>query len=116
MFSEKSESLVTELINAEYHNARKNYGETYCDHDEASAVLLEECMEVRSEYIMLKTSCTEWNKEGYVDRALDIYRYARNVIKEMSQVAAVALKIIDSTNPDRNPHGEENGNNGRNKI
>ena len=109
MFAEKTDELVTELINGEYHNARKQHGATYEDHEEAQTVLLDECMEVKSEHMMLKMACSEWYKEGYVDRALDIYRYARNEIKELAQVAAVALKIIDSTNPGRNPQGEKNG-------
>ena len=106
MFAENTDKFVTELINGEYHNARKQSGNTYENHNESKSVISEELTEANSELNMLDKAYMDWRQTGLAERAVDIYRYCRNAIKELSQVAAVALKIIDSTNPDKNPMKE----------
>lgn len=117
MFAPNTDELVTELNKGEYHWAIANWGPVYSSHEESSEVLTEELHETRSELNMLRAAYREWKNNGEIERALDMYHFACNAIKELSQVVAVTLKIIESTNPERNPlNGEEHGDNNRGKT
>ena len=53
-FAQKTEKLVNELIQAEYQNACKQFGDKHNSLHEGYAVLLEEVEEVRKEIKHLK--------------------------------------------------------------
>ncbi len=109
-FSEKSEKLVDNIIQAEYKNACDKFGEKYHSLHEGYAVLLEEVEEVRDEYNSLLSNY-HYLWENIKDDDKDIFstiaKMQNDVIrqmKELAQVGAVLMKI-------QNTLGEkENGN------
>ena len=102
MFSEKTETLIKQAVDAEFENAKKNWGDSYHSEHEAYAVLLEEVDEVKREYKNLKRILKHiWamtkGTEG-IDRRMiaGMIGAATNLAKEACQVAAVCRKIDGS--------------------
>jgi hypothetical protein len=100
MFSEQSEQLVNNLIQAEYKNACEKFGEKYNSLHEGYAVLLEEMEEVNSEIADLDT----WQKTFWrsvrggdyyepIECVEEIKICVENAISELAQVGAVLMKI-----------------------
>lgn len=100
-FSEQTEKLVNELIQAEYLNAVVNFGEKFHSLHEGYAVLLEEVEEAEQQFEMLcKTGVLllwESTKTDDFDCAklqLNVMLHnTHSVIKELAQVGAVLMKI-----------------------
>lgn len=100
-FSEQSEKLVNNLIQAEYENACKNWGEKYHSLHEGYVVLLEEVEEVEAYFSRLKEVfhdvgvAIKQNKTEHLEKYIDAYaiRCAEFSIKELAQVGAVLMKI-----------------------
>lgn len=99
--------LVTESINLELENIKKNWGDTYNSTHEGYAVLLEEVEEVETEVNHIKTDIRSlWNKiknnfESIenCDNAAElmcIVMNAKHLAEEAIQVAAVAEKYIQT--------------------
>lgn len=104
-FAQESEKLVNELIQTEYKNACKNWGDKYHSLHEGYAVLLEEVEEARSEFdkLVINTEriwkeIKDFNNSIYdrneliclCKKATD---YTYDTIKELAQVGAVLMKI-----------------------
>lgn len=100
-FAEKSEKIVEELINEEYLNAVKKYGDGYHSLHEGYAVLLEEMDEV-------KEGCSAnelflnilWgNIKGKPDYCTNddclnkMLHNVKHTIKELAQIGAVLRKM-----------------------
>lgn len=99
-FSEHTEKLTHELIQAEYKNACEQYGEKYNSLHEGYAVLLEEVEEVKPEITQLLNSFDVFwlwvkrNNQGHKYLCVeDMYKATENTIKELAQVGAVLMKI-----------------------
>lgn len=102
-FSEQSENLVNELINAEYLNAVVNFGEKYNSLHEGYAVLLEEveeAVEAIKSLIAFKKGIWYYLKKGIHNNGICFEQsvcFAENdvqhAIKELAQVGAVLMKI-----------------------
>lgn len=99
-FSEQTENLVNELINAEYLNAVVNYGEKYHSLHEGYAILLEEVEEVKERI----TQIDEWLESYWVCVKLNVKNLSKQkleeihtntilAISELAQVGAVLQKI-----------------------
>lgn len=98
-FSEQTEKLVNQLINAEYKNACEKFGEKYHSLHEGYAVLKEELEEVRDEYNSLLSNyhyLWEKLKDNDKDILSTIAEMQIDVIRQMqelAQVGAVLYKI-----------------------
>ena len=108
-FSEQTEKLIEQLIQAEYKNACDLWGVKYSSKEEACDVLNEEVREAGYEitelnyrnfdFIKYAVSGDEqlpnnWIKETEI--------YVRNSIKELAQVGAVLQKIKNTFGKDIN--------------
>ena len=99
MFSEKTEKLVNELIQAEYEKACEDWGMEYASKQEACDVLDEEVREVGYEIRELRYRNFDFIKYAYNDMKLsdnwieETEKYIKNAIKELAQVGAVLQKI-----------------------
>lgn len=105
-FSEKASELVNQLIDAEYENCVKQYGEKYESEHKAFCVLMEEVLEACDEVSWIKENIIPFllftvNDEDPATRKIrtktlliDYERTARNAIKEVAQVCAVCRKFI----------------------
>lgn len=106
MFSEKTEKLVQELIQAEYNNAceqakkefRDEYTDKYHSLHEGYAILLEEIEEVKREISFLDMHQKDlwrsirWNSD--IERSIEqTTEYTLSSIKELAQCGAVLMKI-----------------------
>lgn len=100
-FSEQTEKLTLDLIQAEYLNAVVNFGEKFNSLHEGYAVLLEEVEEVEEVFAKIKSNISYlWDliKENSTDadKMLIIDKieiHSINTIKELAQVGAVLMKI-----------------------
>lgn len=99
-FSEQTEKLVTDLIQAEYKNACDNFGEKFNSLHEGYAVLLEEVEEVIPEIKFLeKLLDIFWHSIKVNNISFDLecveemLNCVENSIKELAQVGAVLMKI-----------------------
>ena len=99
-FSEKTDKLLDELIQAEYKNACEKFGDKYHSLHEGYAVLLEEVEEVKPEITQLLNSFDVFwlwvKRNNQVHKYLcveDMYKATENAIKELAQVGAVLQKI-----------------------
>lgn len=99
-FAQKTEKLVNELIQAEYQNACKQFGDKYNSLHEGYAVLLEEVEEVRKEIKHLKMDKKVfWNniKENEMtvveQMLIFLNEDVEDAIKELAQIGAVLMKI-----------------------
>lgn len=102
-FSENTERLVKELIQAEYKNACEKFGETFHSLHEGYAVLLEEVEEVQHyfENVLIGLNnlwiAVKENKENNVLGEQDeMFFDTKETIKELAQVGAVLMKIKNS--------------------
>lgn len=105
MFAPETEKLVEQLIQTEYKNACKNYGDKYHSLHEAYAILLEEVEESEKEFARIKAEVSFlWsnikNCEGQdIKFYLDVLpKHTQNAMKELAQVGAVLLKIRNTIN------------------
>lgn len=105
MFAPETEKLIEQLIQTEYKNACKNYGDKYHSLHEAYAILLEEVEESEKEFARIKAEVSFlWsnikNCEGQdIKFYLDVLpKYTQNAMKELAQVCAVLLKIRNTIN------------------
>jgi hypothetical protein len=99
-FSPETEKLVNELIQAEYKNACKKFGEKYNSLHEGYAVLLEEVEEASEDMTRIKYSLEDfwkWIKQDTKINPKDIdiviEEYLEYCISELAQVGAVLMKI-----------------------
>ena len=99
-FSEKTEKLVNDLIQAEYKNACEKFGEKYHSLHEGYAVLLEEVEEAENELNKLKSKYqTLWKgvkEPNTINFDFLLSGALTNIIdqiKELAQVGAVLMKI-----------------------
>ena len=105
-FSEKTEKLVNELIQAEYENAckqaKKEFGDEYINkyHSlyEGYSILLEEIEEVKCEISFLDMHQKDmWRSVKWgshiEDSVKTLTEYTLSSIKELAQVGAVLQKI-----------------------
>lgn len=101
-FSENTEKLVNELIQAEYKNACENYGDKYNSLHEAYAVLLEEVEETENELQFLKGyQKLLWSKiknekfNLYTEKELiaELKKATQKTMQELAQVGAVLMKM-----------------------
>lgn len=99
-FSEQTEKLTQELINAEYKNACEKFGEKYHSLHEGYAILLEEVEEVKERI----TQIDEWLESYWVCVKLNVKDLSKQklekihtntilAISELAQVGAVLQKI-----------------------
>lgn len=106
-FSEKTETLVNALVQAEYENACKQFGEKFNSLHEGYAVLLEEVEEVQNEVDKIKGHLDHlWEK---IKNQVDINNINSFIcfiesptfyaIKELAQVGAVLWKIKNTISP-----------------
>lgn len=104
-FSEQTEKLTQDLIQAEYLNACEKWGDKYNSLHEGYAVLLEEVEEVKSEFDKLVIN-TEWIWKDIKKFNNSIYDrneliclckkatdHTYDTISELAQVGAVLMKI-----------------------
>lgn len=99
-FSDRTENIVNQLIQAEYKNACEQFGKKYNSLHEGYAVLLEEVEEVKPEITQLLNSFDVFwlwvKRNNQVHKYLcveDMYKATENAIKELAQVGAVLMKI-----------------------
>lgn len=100
-FSEQTEKLVKELIQAEYINACEKFGDKYHSLHEGYAVLKEEIKETEEELDKTRTALDLlWESIRYeyleIDAEQVIESGLESVIsqmKELAQVGAVLMKI-----------------------
>jgi hypothetical protein len=100
-FSEQTEKLTLDLIQAEYLNACEKFGEKYNSLHEGYAALLGEVEEVEAYFSKLKEviidirGAIKQNKTEHLGTYIDAYaiRCAEFSIKELAQVGAVLMKI-----------------------
>lgn len=99
-FSEQTEKLVNDLIQAEYLNAVVNFGEKFNSLHEGYAVLLEEVEEANEDMTRIKYSLEDfwkWIKQDTKINSKDIdiviEEYLKYCISELAQVGAVLMKI-----------------------
>lgn len=99
-FSAETGKLVNELIQAEYKNACKDWGDKYHSLHEGYAVLLEEVEEVNEDMIRIRFSLEDfwkWIKQDTKINPKDIdiviEEYLKYCISELAQVGAVLMKI-----------------------
>lgn len=101
MFSEKTDKLVDELVEAEYKNAVKQYGEKYENVFKAFCVLQEEILEAWNEADFLNehivprilNAINEDNHIRQVAFIRDVIKASKCAIKELAQVCAVCEKF-----------------------
>ena len=100
-FAPETEKLVADLIQAEYKNACKKFGEKYHSQHEGYAVLLEEVEEAESNISSLKENVStlwkyikrnDWEVITLKSIENSLY-YTNNAIKELAQVGAVLMKM-----------------------
>lgn len=87
MFSDQTDIIVTSLARVEFRNAVDLWGPDYDSRETAAEVLTEEVDEVMAEINRITRE-----PEDAVANIL----YCRNAIKELAQVIAVNMKILDS--------------------
>lgn len=98
-FSEKTDELVEQLIQAEYGNACEKFGEKYNSLHEGYAILKEEIEEVKEQTRKLRLIKVIWNeikdnKKIKLYKLLDLMEIGVIcAIKELAQVYAVLMKI-----------------------
>lgn len=99
-FSEQTEKLTQDLIQAEYLNAVVNFGEKFNSLHEGYAVLLEEVEEANEDMTRIKYSLEDfwkWIKQDTKINSKDIdiviEEYLKYCISELAQVGAVLMKI-----------------------
>lgn len=99
-FSEQTEKLTLDLIQAEYLNAVVNFGEKFNSLHEGYAVLLEEVEEANEDMTKIKYSLEDfwkWIKQDTKINSKDIdiviEEYLKYCISELAQVGAVLMKI-----------------------
>lgn len=99
-FSEQTENLVNQLINAEYLNAVINFGEKFNSLHEGYGVLLEEVEEVIPEIKFLEKWLDNFwhsikvNNISYdLECVEEMLNCVKNAMKELAQVGAVLQKI-----------------------
>ena len=99
-FSEQTEKLVNDLIQAEYKNACEKFGEKFNSLHEGYAVLLEEVEEANEDMTRIKYSLEDfwkWIKQDTKiypkDIDIVIEEYLKYCISELAQVGAVLMKI-----------------------
>ena len=100
MFAIETENLVEQLIQAEYKNACKNYGEKFNSLHEGYAVLLEEVEEAKEQIENIEVDiCDVWraikNNASYIveDNCKRLLNNIESCISELAQVGAVVRKI-----------------------
>lgn len=102
-FSEQTEKLTQDLIQAEYENACEKFGEKFNSLHEGYAVLKEEVEEVETEILQIdKIMKSFWGViklypnetiEQYEEEIESLEHFVECTIKELSQVGAVLMKI-----------------------
>lgn len=98
-FAIETENLVEQLIQAEFKNACKKFGEKYNSLHEGYAVLLEEVEEVKEQTRKLRLIKVIWNEikdnnNNKLYKLLDLMEIGVIcAIKELAQVGAVLMKI-----------------------
>ena len=99
-FSEQTEKLTLDLIQAEYLNAVVNFGEKFNSLHEGYAVLREEVEEANEDMTRIKYSLEDfwkWIKQDTKiypkDIDIVIEEYLKYCISELAQVGAVLMKI-----------------------
>lgn len=100
-FSEQTEKLTQDLIQAEYLNACEQFGDKYHSLHEGYAVLKEEVEEVEDCIKRLKNeidyiwTCIKKNKTKIIKYSVDdcFNMFTNNAMKELAQVGAVLQKI-----------------------
>lgn len=100
-FAEKTEKIVDELIDEEYLNAIKKYGDGYHSLHEGYAVLREEMDEVKEGYSanelfinILWSNIKGKPNHGTNDDCLNkMLHNVKHTIKELAQVGAVLRKM-----------------------
>lgn len=105
MFAVETEKLVEQLIQAEYKNACKNYGDKYHSLHEGYAILLEEVEEAKECYADIDTYLEELWKgiRGWelFDKEICLNKLlvdTQDAMKELAQVCTVLLKIRNTIN------------------
>lgn len=97
IFAPETEILVNELIQAEYNNVCKQFGDNYNSLYEGYAVLLEEVEKFEVYFSKIHDICVaiKQNKTENLEEYFDAYtlRCADNSIKKLAQVEAVLIKI-----------------------
>lgn len=103
MFSEDTEKLVNELIQAEYENACEKFGDKYHSLHEGYAILKEEIEEAETEVLAFdKILKNFWGViklypnesiDQYIDEIESLEHFAHCAIHELAQVGAVLMKI-----------------------
>lgn len=99
-FAKETEKNVNALIQGEFENAVKRYGEKYSSLHEGYAVLKEEIEEVEVQLAYIATALNRlWSgiKIDYREKVNtcldDMAEFTFNAIEELAQVAAVLQKI-----------------------
>lgn len=99
-FAAETETLVNQLIEAEYKNACEKWGEKYNSLHEGYAVLLEEVEEARNEFecfnyhfLHLWDVIKRNDKNSLEREPKDLTIYSICLIKELAQVGAVLMKF-----------------------
>lgn len=111
-FSDETEKLVNEIIQAEYKNACEKFGEKYHSLHEGYAVLLEKMEEAKREFECIEPTLNwiweeikNFSQENYSKEALLSYcrkemKYVESTFKELAQVGAVLQKIKNTLEVD----------------
>lgn len=112
-FHEQTEKLINELIQAEYENACKIWGEKYNSKEEACDVLDEEVREVGYELTDLEYRNFDFKKYAYDQEQLPTdwvertEKYIKKAMSELAQVGAVLMKIKNTLEEDRSGNSSE---------
>lgn len=108
-FSEQTEKLTQDLIQAEYLNACEKFGEKFNSLHEGYAVLLEEVEEANEDMTRIKYSLEDfwkWIKQDTKINPKDIdiviEEYLKYCISELAQVGAVLMKIKNTLEVEEN--------------
>ena len=99
-FSDRTEKLVNDLIQAEYKSACEQFGEKYNSIHEGYAVLLEEveeaehCIKQARDKLDYIWTCIKLNRMETVKCFIDsLNTSTKDTTKELAQVGAVLMKI-----------------------
>lgn len=97
-FAPETENIVNQLIQVEYKNAVKNWGDKYNSLHEAYAVLKEEIEEIQNDFnFIINFFDSLWvsiKKDGPIDHTIMCLEdYTKHSMKELAQVGAVLQKI-----------------------
>lgn len=96
-FTPETEQFVNELIQEEYNNACKQFGDNYNSLHEGYAALLEEVEKVEVYFSKIHDICVaiKQNKTENLEEYFDAYtlRCVENSIRNLAKVEAVLIKI-----------------------